>query len=108
MWEICLGVDDNNEPDMENIPKYARKAATSTIGQGWGCMGIDNRRSWNNHNVKSILNEISYHAFDGVSVVSMFLVFYPSDILENIVLVETNKSFKKEKLEVASFGEFLQ
>ena len=38
----------------------------------------------------------------------MFLMFSPREILENIVLVETNTNIKKDKLEVAYFGEFFQ
>ena len=38
----------------------------------------------------------------------MFLVFFVRDIVENIVLVETNNNIKKDKLKFTSFGDFLQ
>ena len=34
-------------------------------------------------------------------------MFFPWDILENLVLVEVNKNPKTEKHEVPSFGEFI-
>ena len=70
-------------------------------------MGIDNLRELKYHNVKESLNGISAHSLEGVPLVSISLMFSPKDILENIVLVEMNKNTNKEKLEVTSFGEFI-
>ena len=38
----------------------------------------------------------------------MLLMLFLRDILDNIVRVETKRNLKKDKLKVASFGEFLQ
>ena len=76
--------------------------------QEWGWLRIENNQELRNKNVKESLNAIYTHSLKGLYVVSILLMFYPRNVLYNIFLVETNKNIQKEKLEVASFGEFLQ
>ena len=39
--ETFLGVDNDNDPELENIPKPAVTVTTSTISQEWKCLVID-------------------------------------------------------------------
>ena len=72
-------------------------------------MVIDHCLALKNHNTKSSITSISNRYLEIVSVVSMLLMFFPREILDNIVLVEMNyNNCQKEELEVVSFEEFLR
>ena len=72
-------------------------------GGGWELIIAEH---WTIANLKANLNGISTHSPEVVYVVSMSLVLFPRELLENLVLVEMNKNIKKEKIEV--FLYFLQ
>ena len=61
-------------------------------------MGIDHCQALNNHNVNTSHNGIPAHSLGGFSVVSMLLMFLPRFILDNFMLVETDKNLKKDNL----------
>ena len=71
-------------------------------------MGIDHLRALNNTNVKASLNTIYTHTLDLVDTVSMFWMFLPRELLKNPILVDMNKNLQRGKLDVVSFGDFLQ
>ena len=101
-------VGSENQSAPENMSKPASTSTTARIVQERGWIVIYHRQSLNNNNVKESLNGIPDHYLEGVSVVYIFLMFFPRDILESIFLVETKKNLKKKKLEVAYFCEFIQ
>ena len=59
-----------------------------------------------NSNVKESINVISDHALEGVSIVSMLLVLFPRNLLNDLVLVEMKKNLEKEKSRSLLFVSF--
>ena len=104
---LGLGVDDDNEPSPENIPTDAPPEDTN---ESWGWNGVDERQKANVMDVKPKLmhglDEIN-SALPSTMLVHLFLVLFPRDYLENIVLRATNENIEDENGEV-TFGELLR
>ena len=66
-------------------------------GGGWELIIAEH---WKIANLKASINGISTHPPEVVYLVFMYLVLFPRELLENLVLVEMNKNIKKEKIEV--------
>jgi hypothetical protein len=101
-----MGIDDDNEPAPDNIPTAE---PTPNTNQTWGWDGIDHRQRMNVLDVSPTFNhgllEQSNHLSNS-ALVSMFIRFFPSSYLENVILKATNEDIGDEPL--VTFGELLR
>ena len=100
-------VDDDNDPAPENIPDNQPVPNTN---QTWGWNGIDYRAQANVINVNPTLS----HGLpnlqpdpDSLSLASLFMTFFPTTFLFDIILKATNKNIN-EAQKVITKGELLK
>lgn len=94
-------VELQNEP----APEDEEKDDSSGAGSLWGFKGVDQwRRDGNAIFSKA---KLKHHrtTIDTMSALDIWLVMFPIDFLEEVVIPQTNKKIKGEKL---TFGEFIR
>lgn len=93
-------VDDDNLPAPENVPD--KKNMPGSIMKEWGAASVCPRLCTGAINMPPRLNWFPRDAKP--DLVSLFLVLFPKDYLEDTLLVETNKELSKP----VRLGEFLR
>ena len=103
-----FNVDDDNEPAPENVPTPGETVETSDEGfydgQVWGWAGFCNRKREGGRREKAKVDGYTNELLCGMSMVQVFLLMFPKDWFENIMLVETQKMTGLSDL---TFGELL-
>ena len=104
-----LGVDDDNEPAPENVPTTESRdeVAMRIASQSWGWNGIDNRAITVATDVKPSMKNVKGDALKNISCLSMWILFFPFAFLQNVIIKETNKKLRQNKLQETDTGEFL-
>ena len=101
-----LGVDEDNEPAPENVSKTEIREEFSMrmASQSWGWFVIDNRAVTVALDVKPSLIHVKGELLKNIIFVSMCILFFPFDFLQNFIIKETNKGLKKNKLKETDPG----
>ena len=100
-------VDDDNDPAPENIPDNQPLPNTN---QTWGCTGMDYRAQANvmnvNPNLEHRLSDLQPD-LDSLTLASLFMTFFPTNFLFDVILKATNKTLNGEQKEITK-GELLR
>ena len=98
-----FGVDDDNEPAPENVPPPNLRVETTDEGwlqgQSWGWAGFCNRKKEGGVREKAKMNKKSS------GFVQMFLLFFPQEWLEEVVIKQMKQ---KEGMGDLTLGLFLK
>jgi hypothetical protein len=105
-----LDVDDDNEPAPENIPAEGVTIdSTANIhGQEWGWNGTCHRKSAHHTDVSPQIKDYTKNHLRTLSKLEMFLLFFPVDYLENVIVKETSNILVGQAHSPLSLGEFLR
>ena len=84
-----ISIDDDNNPAPENVPRQDE----TTAGTGnWRREGIIcPRKAGNLQNSFAYFIHCSHDAILRMSLLLLFLVMFPEDYLEEVLITETNK-----------------
>ena len=92
MVELCrqgIAINDDNYPAPEKAP---RQVETNTGTGNWRREGIIcPRKSGNLQNYFSSFRHYSHDAILRMSLLQLFLVMFPEEYLEEVLIPETNK-----------------
>jgi hypothetical protein len=93
-----LDVDDNNEPAPENIPAASAPIdSTSNLhGQTWGWGGTCHRKSAHHTDVSPQIKDYTKSHLGTLSKLKMFLLFFPVDYLENVIVIKTSRTLLEQ------------
>jgi hypothetical protein len=100
-------VDDDNDPARENIPGVKGETVLPDA-QTWGWNGICYLKSTGltDHPAKMIgCNDVD---LKNMTMLNMFLFFFPSQCLRDVLLLQLNKSLQEQKERPCGIGEFIQ
>jgi hypothetical protein len=98
-------VDDHkNDPAPENIPGV--EGETVPDAQPWGWNGICYRKSTGVADHPAKMNVCNDVDLKNMTMLNMFLFFFPSQFLQDILLLQLNKSLQKQKERPCGIGEF--
>jgi hypothetical protein len=106
-----LDVDDDNEPAPENIPPAGAPIdSTSNLhGQTWGWGGTCHRKSAHHTDVSPQIKDYTKnHLSRTLSKLEMFLLFFPVDYLENVIVIETSQTLVEQAHSPLPVGEFVR
>ncbi|KAG7359200.1 transposase IS4 [Nitzschia inconspicua] len=99
-------VDDDNEPAPENIPLDGEILNDE---QTWGWNGIYQRKTCvDSQSTKPKLISLTDCESKSMTILSLFLYFFPLEYLNEVLLGELNKNLAKEKVTNIEQGEFLR
>ncbi|KAG7340825.1 transposase IS4 [Nitzschia inconspicua] len=106
-------VDDDNDPAPENVPDVVDHDGDTLMNdqQTWGWSGTCHRKVLigNDENKsKPRLMERTEMESKSMTILSLFLYFFPLDYLHEVLLDEVNKNLTKEKARRIDLGEFLR
>jgi hypothetical protein len=105
-----LDVDDDNEPAPENIPAegVVIDSNANIHGQEWGWNGTCHRKSKHHSDVDSQIVNYTKNDLKALTKLDMFLLFFPANYLENVIVKETSKTLVEQALSPLTMGEFLR
>ena len=84
-----IAIDDDNYPAPENVP---RQGENTTCTGNWTREGIIcPRKAGNLQNSFASIRNYSHDAILRMSLLQLFLVMFPEDYLEEVLIPETNK-----------------
>ena len=84
-----IAIEDDNDPAPENVP---RQGKTTTGTGNWRREGIIcPRKDGNLQNYFYSFRHYSHDAILCMSLLQLFLVIFPEDYLEEVLIPETNK-----------------
>jgi hypothetical protein len=105
-----LDVDDDNDPAPENIT--VANAPTGGYddphNQGWGWGGTCHWRSQNFADVNPMIKGYSKKDLCILSKLDMFLLFFPLQYLEDVIVKETSRTLVAQAHNPMTMGEFLR
>ena len=84
-----ISIDDDNDPAPENVPQ---KGENTTRTGNWTREGIIcPRKAGNLQNYFASIRNYSHDAILRISLLHLFLVMFPEEYLEEVLIPETNK-----------------
>lgn len=93
-------VEDDNDPAPKNVPQEGDALPNN---QTWGWDGADHCAVFGADNNKPKIGGLLGQVLEFVTTIAMFLILFPRNFMEQVILKETNKKLDKE----LKFGEFL-
>ena len=96
-----VGIDDDNMPAPENIPRAGK--VCETVFTKWKTLGYCNRKSTGAIDMKARLLNVG-HSHE-LNLVELFLHLFPKEYLKEVMVEETNKTLDGGKL---TLGELLR
>jgi hypothetical protein len=108
--EHALDVDDDNEPAPENIPAAGAPidCTTNLHGQQWGWDGTCHQKSKHHVDVSPQIKDFIKSDLCTTSKLDMFLLFFPLDFVEDIIVKETSRILVQQAHQPMPMGEFIQ
>jgi hypothetical protein len=105
-----LDVDDDNEPAPENIPAAGARIdnTTNLHGQEWGWAGTCHRKSKHHTDIDPQILNYSRSDLCTQTKLDMFLLFFPLNYTENVIVKETSRTLVGQALNPLSMGEFVR
>ena len=106
-WAQGIDVDDDNEPVPENIPPAGSDIDNNNNihGQTWGWNGTCNRKSNHHSHEGAKIEGMSKADLKKTTKLDMFLLFFPLNYLEDVVVVETSKYLVGQTYQPMTMGE---
>ena len=77
-----------------------------TFQQGWG--GTCHRKSVNHTNVRPQIKDYTKNNLEKLSKLDMFLLFFPFNYLENLIVIETSKTLVGQAHSQLLLGDFVR
>ena len=105
-----LDVDDDNEPAPENSPAAGARIdnTTNLYGQTWGWGGTCHRKAKNHHDVNPQILNYSRSDLCNLTKLDMFLLFFPLNYVENVLVKETSRILEGQAHNPLSMGELMR
>ena len=105
-----IDVDDDNEPAPENIPPAGADInyQDNLYGQTWGWNGTCNRKSNHHSHEGAKIEGMSRADLKQTTKLDMFLIFFPINYLEDVVVVETSKVLVGMTYQPMTMGELVR
>jgi hypothetical protein len=105
-----LDVDDDNEPAPENISALGSSIdSTSNLhGREWGWSGTCHRKSAHHVDVSPQIKDCTKNNLGNISKLDMFLLFFPVDYTEEVIVIETSHTLVGQAHSPLSVGEFVR
>jgi hypothetical protein len=105
-----LDVDDDNEPAPENIPAAGARIdnTTNLHGQEWGWGGTCHRKTKHHLDVDPQILNYSRSDLCNQTKLDMFLLFFPIDYFEDVLVKETSLTLVRQAHNPLSMGELVR
>jgi hypothetical protein len=99
-------VDDDNDSAPENIPGVEGETVPDTQTWGWNGICYQKLTGLADHPAKMVgCNDVDLM---NMTMLNMFLFFFPSQFLHEVLLLQLNKSLQEQKECPCGIGEFIQ